>query len=72
MNIAILAHHLPDNHQIMDLVNAANSGNEEGTKLAGLYLQRCFNLISEQYVKVGEIEDEIRELEAGRSSGQGT
>ena len=51
-------------------MNAANSGDENGAKLAGLYLQRCFHLIGEQYVKVGEIEDEIRVLEAGRNSGQ--
>lgn len=68
--IAILANHLPDNHQINDLMNAANSGDENGAKLADLYLQRCFHLIGEQYVKVGEIEDEIRVLEAGRNSGQ--
>lgn len=70
--IAILAHHLPDNHQIVDLVDAANSGDEGGTTLAGLYLQRCFHLISEQYVKVGEIEDEIRTLEARKKFGQET
>ena len=68
--IAILANHLPDNYQINDLMNAANSGDENGAKLADLYLQRCFHLIGEQYVKVGEIEDEIRVLEAGRNSGQ--
>ena len=68
--IAVLGHHLPENHQIAELVEAAGSGDEIGAKLADLYLQRCFHLISEEYVKVGEVESEIRLLEAGGPFGQ--
>ena len=64
--ITILGRHLADNHQIGHLVKAAKSGHDSGAKLADLYLQRCFYLIGEEYVKVGEIEEEIRLLEAGR------
>ena len=68
--IAILGHHLPDNHQITELVDAARSGDDTGAKLADLYLQRCFHLISEEYMKVGEVESQIRQLEAGGTPGQ--
>ena len=68
--IAILSHHLPDNHQITELVDAARSGDDTGAKLADLYLQRCFHLISEEYMKVGEVESQIRQLKAGGAPGQ--
>ena len=68
--IAILGHHLPDNHQITELVDAARSGDDTGAKLADLYLQRCFHLISEEYMKVGEVESQIRQLKAGGTPGQ--
>jgi hypothetical protein len=65
--ITILAKHLPDNHEIIRLTQAARAGGDRGSKLAGLYLQRCFHLIAEEYVKLGQIEDEIQSLEAGAS-----
>jgi ribosome-associated protein YbcJ (S4-like RNA binding protein) len=33
--------------------------------LAGLYLQRCFHLVQEEYVKLGQVEQEIKVLESG-------
>jgi hypothetical protein len=51
-------------------VDAARSREDDGATLANLYLQRCFHLIAEQYVEVGEIENEIRLLEAGKTFGQ--
>jgi hypothetical protein len=65
--ISILAKHLPENHDIPRLTQAARAGGDRGSKLAGLYLQRCFHLIAEEYVKLGQVEDEIQSLEAGAS-----
>ena len=65
--ISVLARHLPDNHEIIRLTQAARVGGDRGSKLAGLYLQRCFHLIAEEYVKLGQVEDEIQSLEAGAS-----
>ena len=65
--ITILARHLPDNHEIIRLTHAATAGGDSGSKLAGLYLQRCFHLIAEEYVKLGQVEDEIQSLEASAS-----
>ena len=67
-DISFLAKHLPENHHIDRLVEAAKAGGNEGTKLADLYLQRCFHLVQEEYVKLGRIEEEIRALKAGDST----
>ena len=67
-DIHLLAMHLPENHQAARLVEAAKVGGSEGVRLADLYLQRCFHLILEEYVKLGQVESEIRELEAEGSA----
>ena len=66
--IDILAHHLPDNHQINNLVASAKITGDAGARLAYLYLQRCFHLIGEEYVKLGQVEEDIEVLEAGGAS----
>ena len=66
-DISFLAKHLPKNHHIDRLVEAAKAGGNRSAKLADLYLQRCFHLVQEEYVKLGRIEEEIRALEAGES-----
>ena len=32
---------------------------DKGTKLAELYLKRCFNLVKENYMKIAEIEEQL-------------
>ncbi len=61
--IIALGHHLPDNHQVSRLANAAGSEGENAARLTSLYLQRCFHLTSEEYVMLGQVEDEIRSIE---------
>ena len=61
--IMSLGRHLPDTHQVSRLADAAGSGGADATHLTNLYLQRCFHLIAEEYVKLGQVEDEIRTLE---------
>ncbi len=67
-DMLLLARHLPDNHNVSRLVEAAKAGGPDGTRLAALYLQRCFHLVQEEYVKLGEVESEIRALEEGDQS----
>ena len=64
-DISLLARHLPENNQVPRLVEAAKEGGSRGARLADLYLQRCYHLTQEEYVKLGEVEKEIRALEAG-------
>ena len=61
--IMTLGRHLPDTHQVSRLADAAGSGEEDAAHLTNLYLQRCFHLIAEEYVKLGQVEEEIRSLE---------
>ena len=67
VDINILAKNLPENHRIPRLIQEAKVGGESGAKLADLYLQRCFHLIQEEYVKLGQVESEIKALESGES-----
>ncbi len=61
--IMALGRHLPDSHQVSRLAEAASSGGENASQLASLYLQRCFHLMSEEYVQLGQVEEDIRVLE---------
>jgi hypothetical protein len=63
--ISLLARHLPENHQVRRLIEAAKLSGSRGAMLAGLYLQRCFHLVQEEYVKLGQVEQEIKVLESG-------
>ena len=65
--IMALGRHLPESHQVSRLAEAASSGGENASKLASLYLQRCFHLMSEEYVKLGQVEDDIRGIEESGS-----
>lgn len=61
--IVALGRHLPENHQVARLAEAAASADEDAGRLANLYLQRCFHLMAEEYVMLGKVEDEIRGIE---------
>ncbi len=63
--ISLLAGHLPDNHNIPQLLLAVKSTENSGAELADLYLQRCFHLVREEYGEIGQIDQKIKELEGG-------
>ena len=63
--INLLARHLPDNHQVPRLIEVTKLSGSRGATLADLYLQRCFHLVQEEYVKLGQVEQEIKVLESG-------
>ena len=67
--INLLAKHLPEDHQISRLVEAAKDGGSGSARLAYLFLQRCYHLNQEEFVKLGQVEEEIRGLEAGEAPG---
>lgn len=62
-DIVSLGRHLPENHQVTRLAEAAASRDADAGRLANLYLQRCFHLMAEEYVMLGKVEDEIRGIE---------
>ena len=67
-DIMALAQHLPENHRVPRLIEEAKTKGEDGARLADLYLQRCFHLTQEEYVKLGQVEEQISDLEARNSS----
>ena len=67
-DLVTLAHHLPENHRVARLIDEAKKGGEDGSRLADLYLQRCFHLAQEEYVKLGQVEEQISDLEGRRPS----
>ena len=58
-DVKILAGHFPGDHQINELIKAVKTKGDKGTKLAELYLKRCFNLVKENYMKIAEIEEQL-------------
>ena len=67
-DIHLLAKHLPEEHQVSSLIEAAKGEGADGMALTDLWLKRCFHLIQQEYVKLGQVEAEIRSLESGKSS----
>ena len=66
-DIKVLSGYLPGDHQVGRLIDAAKAEDSRGAKLADLYLRRSFHLIREEYVKLGEVEAEIKTLETDES-----
>ena len=60
-----LANFMPDNNKIYRLIETIKAEGNASVKLAELYLKRCFHLVQEEYIKLGELESEIRSLESG-------
>ncbi len=61
--ITTLARHLPDTFQVSSLLAVAKDTSQKGSRLAQLYLDRCFRLSAEDYSAVQRLDDEIRVLE---------
>ena len=66
-DIHLLAKHLPEDHQVSRLIEAAKAVGSGSERLTALLLQRCFHMIQQEYVKLGQVEAEIKALESGGS-----
>ena len=62
--IITLARHLPETFQLSSLLAVAKDTSQKGSRLAQLYLDRCFRLSAGDYSAVQGLEDEIHSLEA--------
>jgi len=62
--ITTLARHLPETFQVSSLLAVAKDTSQKGSRLAQLYLDRCFRLSAGDYSAVQGLDDEIRTLEA--------
>lgn len=63
--ITLLARHLPDSHNIPQLVQAVKSNDKRSAELADIYLQRSYHLVHEDYAQLAAIESRIKDLEDG-------
>ena len=68
--IALVANHLPQSHNIPQLVEAVKSNDSRSAELADVYLQRSYHLVHEDYAKLTAIEGRIKELEGGTPKGE--
>ena len=59
-----LARFMPEEYQIGKLIDAAMDSSSRGTRLAQLYVDRCYGLSDDDSDKVEHLEREIRALEA--------
>jgi hypothetical protein len=60
--ITTLARHLPENFQVERLLTVAKDTSARSSKLAQLYLDRCFRLSAGDYTSVQTLESEIQTL----------
>jgi len=66
--IALIARHLPNSHNIPQLVEAVKSNDSRSAELAEVYLQRSYHLVHEEYAQLVAIESRIKDLEEGETS----
>lgn len=66
--ILALGKYLPERYQIPRLLKVATIPAQLGSKLAELYLERCYKLFEEDYRRLQEVEGEIRQIEEGLGS----
>lgn len=61
--ILAMARHLPENYRIPNLIETTKGSVEHGSRLAQLYLERCYKLADEDYLGLQEVEKAMRELQ---------
>ena len=58
-----LARFLPERYRVGKLIDAAEDSSSRGTRLAQLYLERCYGLSDDDASKVQDLEREIQAME---------
>ena len=67
-----LARPLPEKYHANQLIEAALGADPLGPKLAGLYLQRAYKILDEDYMSIPPIDAEIRALREGGNAAPGS
>ena len=62
--ISILSRYLPEHYSVESLIKASMDASDKGTRLAKLYLDRCYKLSEGNEAEVGHLEQEIKALES--------
>ena len=61
--IRTLARYLPENYRIHRIIETAERSPEQGSRLAQLYLERCYKLADEDYMGLQQVEQAIQKLQ---------
>ncbi len=62
-DIAMLSRHLNFDHKTDRIVAGIKQGNEDARRLTMLYVQRCYCIVREDYIMLGDIEEQIAAIE---------
>ena len=70
-DIAMLSRHFDFDHKTDRIVEGIKQGGEDARRLTMLYVQRCYCIVREDYITLGNLEDQIAVIEsAANSDGQ--
>jgi hypothetical protein len=59
-----LSHQLPEKYRLAEFLRAAQRPGPTGSRLAELYIDRCYRLSNEEYETLAKVDREIADLEA--------
>ena len=62
--VTALARHLPEEYQVSSLLAAARDGSSEGSRLAQLYMDRCFRLSAGDLQAAQALDEQIQAFKA--------
>lgn len=64
-DIEMLSRHLDFDHRTDRIIEGMKQGSEDARSLTMLYVQRCYCIVQEDYIKLGNVEEQIAAIEAG-------
>lgn len=68
-DIAMLSQHLRFDHKTDRIVDAIKEASDDAARLTMLYVQRCYCIVQEDYIMLGNVEEQITAIESGNVSG---
>ena len=67
-DISALSRHLEFDHKTDRIVEGIKQGSEDARRLTMLYVQRCYCIVQEDYIMLGNVEEQIAAIESGTSA----
>jgi hypothetical protein len=67
-DIEMLSRHLEFDHKTERIVEGLKQGSEDARRLTMLYVQRCYCIVREDYITLGNVEEQIAAIEGGEGS----
>lgn len=64
-DITALSRHLDFDHKTDRIVEGIKQGSEDARRLTMLYVQRCYCIVQEDYIMLGNVEEQIAAIESG-------